>query len=341
MAALADDTVQTGGREGRPASGLGLAVLSASSFGLSGSLARGLMDAGWSSAAAVAVRILLAAVVLVPVATIALRGRWSLLRRNLPLIAAYGLVAVAGCQLAYFNAVAHMQVGVALLIEYAAPVVVVGWLWARHGERPGRLTVPARCSAGAGLLLVLDLASGARASTTGILWALVAMIGVAVYFVLSSDQDNGVPATVLAAGGLVLGGIALLLAGVAGIVPLAASTAPVRFDGFTVPWWLPVLTLGVVSAAFAYVTGIVASRRPRLPARVLRGADRGAGRPGRRLAVARRDAALDPAARRGADPHRSGRGAPRRAHTSSRRPRSGSRQDGSGGGPNSSRRLRR
>ena len=65
----------------------------------------------------------------------------------------------------------------------------------------------------------------------------------------------------LAAGGLVLGGLALLLAGVAGIVPLAASTAPVTFDGFTVPWWLPVLALGVVSAAFAYVTGIVATRR--------------------------------------------------------------------------------
>ena len=34
----------------RLAAGLGLALLSASSFGLSGSLARGLMDAGWSSA---------------------------------------------------------------------------------------------------------------------------------------------------------------------------------------------------------------------------------------------------------------------------------------------------
>ncbi|MBC8091806.1 MAG: EamA family transporter, partial [Pseudonocardia sp.] len=38
-------------------SGLGLAAVSAAAFGLSGSLASGLMDAGWSAAAAVAVRV--------------------------------------------------------------------------------------------------------------------------------------------------------------------------------------------------------------------------------------------------------------------------------------------
>ena len=136
-------------------------MLSASSFGLSGSLARGLMDAGWSSAAAVVVRILLAAAVLVPIAVVQLRGRWMLLLRNVRLVAGYGLVAVAGCQLAYFNAVAHMQVGVALLIEYTAPVAVVGWLWLRRGQRPGRLTVLGVLLGAAGLVLVLDLVSGA------------------------------------------------------------------------------------------------------------------------------------------------------------------------------------
>src|SRR5688500_16734904 len=106
----------------RLGSGFGFALLSASTFGLSGSLARGLQEAGWTAAAAVAVRVLLAAVVLAPVAVVQLRGRWHLLRRTAPLIAAYGLVAVGGCQLAYFTAVAHMEVGVALLIEFSAPV---------------------------------------------------------------------------------------------------------------------------------------------------------------------------------------------------------------------------
>lgn len=245
----------------RLTSGLGFAVLSASSFGLSGSLARGLMDAGWSSAAAVAVRILVAAIVLVPIAAVQLRGRWPVLRRNLPLLAAYGLIAVAGCQLAFFNAVAHMQVGVALLIEYTAPVAVVAWLWLRHGQRPGWLTLLGAAIGATGLVFVLDLISGAQVSAAGTAWALAAMAGAACYFVLSSQETNGLPATALAAGGLLIGGAAMLLAGVIGIVPLDASTARVSFAAFSAPWWGPVLALGVITAALAYVAGIAATRR--------------------------------------------------------------------------------
>ena len=116
-------------RDSTRTAGLGFALASAASFGLSGSLARGLMDAGWSSAAAVSARILLAAAVLAPPAIAHLRGRWHLLRRNAPLVGVYGLLAVAGCQLAFFNAVERMPVGVALLIEYMSPVAVIGWLW--------------------------------------------------------------------------------------------------------------------------------------------------------------------------------------------------------------------
>lgn len=241
--------------------GLGLAVLSAASFGLSGALARGLMDAGWSAAAAVAVRVLLAAAVLLPVAVRQLRGRWALLRRNAGLITAFGLLAVAGCQLAYFNAVAHMEVGVALLIEYTAPVAVVLWLWLRQGQRPGKLTVLGAVLGAAGLVLVLDVLSGADVSVVGIVWALAAMVGAASYFVLSAQESHGLPAVVLAAGGLLVGGIALLVAGAVGVLPFAVSAAPVAFTGFAAPWWLPVLALGLVTAALAYVSGIAATRR--------------------------------------------------------------------------------
>src|SRR4051794_34479777 len=108
----------------RGASGLSLALTSAASFGASGAVASGLMDAGWSSAAAVEVRIAIASVVLIVPALIALDGRWGLLRRELRTMLVYGVIAVAGCQLAYFNALRHMQVGPALLIEYTAPVAV-------------------------------------------------------------------------------------------------------------------------------------------------------------------------------------------------------------------------
>ena len=86
--------------------GLTLAVLSAATFGTSGAFASSLIDAGWSPAAAVITRVAVAAAVLTVPALVQLRGRWSLLRRGAGRAAAYGLVAVAGCQLFYFNAIA-------------------------------------------------------------------------------------------------------------------------------------------------------------------------------------------------------------------------------------------
>lgn len=241
--------------------GLGFALASAASFGLSGSLARGLMDVGWSSAAAVSARILLAAAVLAPLAIVQMRGRWDLLVRNLPLIGVYGMFAVAGCQLAFFNAVQRMPVGVALLVEYMSPVAVIAWLWLTRGQRPGPRTVVGAALAILGLALVLDLVSGASVDGIGILWAFGAMVGVTVYFLISAREVDGLPPVVLAATGLTVGGVALLALGAVGVLPFAANTAAVHFGGVTVAWWLPVLGLGVVTAALAYVTGIEATRR--------------------------------------------------------------------------------
>jgi drug/metabolite transporter (DMT)-like permease len=245
----------------RRTSGIGLAVVAAASFALSGPLAKAMIDSGWTAGSAVTVRILIAGAVLFVPALVVLQGRWSLLRRNAGLIVAYGLIAVAGCQLAYFNAVDHMQVGVAILIEFTAPVAVIGWRWFRHGQRPSRLTVVGAALAIAGLMLVLDLISGADIDPIGVLWALGAMAGAAFYWIISADEDNGLPGIVLAAGGLLFGGVALLIAGLVGVVPLATSRADVTLAGSDWPWWLPVLTLGVVTAGVAYVLGIAATRR--------------------------------------------------------------------------------
>jgi drug/metabolite transporter (DMT)-like permease len=261
MTAVTSDRPGVAPGGSRLAGGLGLAVASALSFGLSGTLAKGLVETGWSSGAAVTVRVAVATLVLAVPALLALRGRRHLLRRNLPLMTGFGLVAVAGCQLTYFYAVEHLQVGVALLIEYTAPVAVIGWMWLRHGHRPGPLTLAGAVLASVGLVLVLDLLSGADLSLVGVGWALLAMAGVAVYFVLSASEDTGLPPLVLAAGGLALGTVALALAGLVGLVPMAFSTAPVSYAGAGVPFWLPLAGLGVVSGAAAYTTGIAASRR--------------------------------------------------------------------------------
>ncbi len=245
----------------RMGAGLAFAVVSAFSFGMSGTIAKGLLAEGWSPAAAVTARILVAAVVLLVPGLIALRGRWSLLWRNARLIVVFGVVAVAGCQFAYFSAVEYLQVGVALLIEYTAPVAVVCWLWLRHGHRPGALTGTGGLVALVGLALVLDLLSGASLHPLGVVWGLLAMAGVATYFVLAAAEDNGLPPMVLAAGGMVTGAAALLLLGAVGLLDMGWSTDAATYGASSMPWWGAVLGLGLISAAVAYTTGIAASRR--------------------------------------------------------------------------------
>jgi drug/metabolite transporter (DMT)-like permease len=235
--------------------------VSAASFGLSGALARGLLAEGWTPGAVVLARIAIGAAVVAPFGVAAMRGRWALLRTQWRTVVVYGLFAVAAPQFFYFSAIAHMEVAPALLIEFTAPAAVVVWLWLRYGERPGRLTLAGAGLAALGLLLVLDLLSGADLSVPGVLWALGAMVGCATYFVMSADEDNGLPPLALATGGLVVGALALAVLGLVGVLDMAASTSPVELAGDTVSWWVPIVVLGVVTAAVSYVTGIAAIRR--------------------------------------------------------------------------------
>jgi len=240
--------------------GLPLAIAAAFAFGSSGAWARGLIDAGWTPGAAVTVRVWVAALVLLVPTLLALRGRWRALRQNAGMVAAYGLLAVAATQLCYFQAVAVMDVGIALLIEYTAPVAVLVWLWLRRGERPTRRSVLGAGIAFVGLVLMLDIVTGAQVNVVGVLWALGAMVGAASYFVLSARADTGIPPIALAGSGLLLGAVGLSLAALVGVLPFAWTTSDVGYRFGAVPWFVPVLAIGVIATALAYVLGIVSTR---------------------------------------------------------------------------------
>ena len=245
----------------KPISGLGFAVLSALSFGLSGTLARGLLDTGWSPGAVTLIRIGLAAALVAPFGLVALRRRWHLLGRSAGTIIGYGSFAVAGAQYCYFSAVQYMQVAPALLIEYTAPVAVVMWLWLRHGQRPSRVTVLGIALAILGLVLVVGLLTGVHVSVAGTLWALGAMVGCSVYFLVSADDGRGLPPLTLAAGGLAVGTVLLAVLAAVGLMPMAVGDGPADYDGVRIAWWVPLLLLGLVTAAIAYTSGIAAIRR--------------------------------------------------------------------------------
>jgi drug/metabolite transporter (DMT)-like permease len=251
-------------RVGRAAGGVGLALglLSAVSFGTSGTFASSLIDTGWSPAAAVLARVSIAALVLTGPALVTLRGRWALLRRWGWRTVGYGLIGVAACQLCYFNAISRMPVGIALLLEYLGVVLIVVWLWLRRGQRPRPLTVLGGAGALGGLALMLDLSGSGGVSVTGVIWALLAAVSMAVYFFLSAASDaEPLPPVVMTWGGMVVGAFALGFLGLTGAAPLAMSAADVTLFDARVSWLVAVLGLALVAAALAYIAGIGAARR--------------------------------------------------------------------------------
>jgi drug/metabolite transporter (DMT)-like permease len=246
----------------RPTGGAGvsLALLSAATFGTSGSFAGSLLAAGWTPLAAVTVRVVVAALLLTVPALLALRGHLPRLRRGAGTTLVYGVAAVAGAQLCYFNAVEHLSVAVALLLEYSGTLLVVGWLWLRHGHRPRRLTVLGAVVAVAGLGLVLDLLGHADLDAVGVLWGLGAAGGLATYFVLSAGTDDPLPPLVVAWGGLAVGAVVLGGAAAVRALPVHAPRTDVVLVDTEVSWLVPVLGLSVVAAVVAYLAGIAGAR---------------------------------------------------------------------------------
>ena len=243
------------------ASGLTLALLSAAFFGSSGVGAKALIESGWTPGGAALARLAGGATVLLLVGTIAYRGRWPVAPGDLRLLLLYGVVAMAGTQFAYFNAVRTLDVGVALLIEFLAPVLLLIWTSLRSRTLPARLTLTGAATALAGLALVIDPRGTGPLDPGGVAWALGAAIGLSVFFALSSRERSGLPALVMATGGTLVGALAIAVVGVAGLVEVRMTTDRTLLAGAEVAWWIPTLWLVLVATVAAYLTGIGAITR--------------------------------------------------------------------------------
>jgi drug/metabolite transporter (DMT)-like permease len=244
-------------------SGLVLALVSASSFGLSGSLARSLLDLGWSPTAVVATRVGGAFLVLLLPSLLLLRRIGLPTGKQSVRMLAYGVVAIALAQLCYFSAVQYLSVGVALLLEYLAPVILIVWHWARTQRRPAWPVLAGAGLSIVGLAFVLDLRTGLTLNPVGVAWGLGAALCLSAYFLLSEDKGTDAPIhpLLLTTAGTGIGAVILLAASAAGILPLAAQAGVTVLADRTVGWWLPALLLILISAVLAYPSGIVAVRR--------------------------------------------------------------------------------
>ncbi|MFJ2629594.1 EamA family transporter [Streptomyces sp. NPDC087532] len=248
--------------QGRSA-GLGLALASAFVFGGSGVAAKPLIEAGLDPLHVVWLRVAGAALVMLPVAW---RHR-DLVRSRPVLLLGFGLLAVAGVQACYFAAISRVPVGVALLVEYLAPALVLGWVRFVQRRPVTRGAAVGVVLAVAGLACVVEVWSGLSFDVVGLLLALGAACCQVGYFVLSdqgsADRAEGVepphPVGVIAYG-LLIGTVVLTLVARPWKMDWTVLGGSAFMDGTDVPAWLLIVWIVLMATVVAYVTGVISVR---------------------------------------------------------------------------------
>ncbi|MFJ6071998.1 EamA family transporter [Streptomyces sp. NPDC093065] len=241
--------------------GLGLALASAVAFGGSGVAAKPLIEAGLDPLHVVWLRVAGAALVMLP---LAVRHR-ALPRRRPALVAGYGLLAVAGVQACYFAAISRIPVGVALLVEYLAPALVLGWVRFVQRRPVTRAAALGVVLAVGGLACVVEVWAGLGFDALGLLLALGAACCQVGYFVLSdqgSDAGEEAPDPLgVIAYGLLVGAAVLTVVARPWSMDWSVLGGTAPMDGAPVAAYLLLAWIVLIATVLAYVTGIVAVRR--------------------------------------------------------------------------------
>ncbi|AEM85185.1 EamA family transporter [Streptomyces violaceusniger] len=250
----------SGGHSQQRKVGLGLALVSALTFGGSGVAAKPLIEAGLAPLEVTWLRVTGAALVLLPLAW---RHR-GLLTRRPALLVGFGLLAVAGVQACYFAALSRIPVGVALLVEYLAPALVLGWVRFVQRRPVSRAAAIGVVLAVGGLACVVEVWSGLSFNPFGLLLAFGAAFCQVGYFVLSdhgSDgQDPADPLGVIAYG-LLIGAVALTVVGRPWGMDWTVLTGGADLAGARVPALVLLAWIVLVATVIAYLTGVLSVRR--------------------------------------------------------------------------------
>jgi len=166
-----------------------MAAGAAALWALNGGVAKVILDAGISPLRLAQVRSTGACVGLLLVVAATARARLHVRRREVPFLIAFGVAGLAFVQWFYFLAIHRLALGIALLLQYTAPLLVA--LWARfvlHEPVRRRIWLALACAL-VGLALIVDIGGGS-VSATGVLFAAGAALAFALY-VLTAERGVG------------------------------------------------------------------------------------------------------------------------------------------------------
>ena len=172
-------------RDRRPLLGYGMVFLASTLFAINGAVSKVIQDAGLSSARLTQVRSTGAFLGFALVLAATNRKALRLRAREVPLLVFFGICGLAFVQWFYFIAIHRLAIGIALLLQYLAPLLVA--LWARfvgHEEVRRRIWI-ALALALSGLALVVEIWSGIVLDELGVAACFAAALSYALYILVA------------------------------------------------------------------------------------------------------------------------------------------------------------
>ena len=169
----------------RPAVGYLMVMSAALLFAVNGTVSKVVLQSGISSLELTQVRATGAFLGFGLVLAVTRRESLRVRRRELPYLAVFGIAGVAFVQWLYFVSIGRLPIGIALLIEYIAPILIAIWAWAVFKERIRRRIWVALVLAVVGLGIVVEVWSGLSLDGLGVAAALCAALAYAVYVLMA------------------------------------------------------------------------------------------------------------------------------------------------------------
>lgn len=242
----------------RPAVGYLMVALASTLFAVNGAVSKVVLSSGITSLRLTEVRCTGALVGFVLIAV--LRGSSLRMRlRELPFMLLFGIVGLALVQLLYFVSIRRLPIGVALIIEYIAPVLVA--LWSRFVWRrplPRAVWIALGVALG-GLALVVELWRGTSLDGAGVAAALAAAVAYATYVLAGEHGVRGRDTVSLTCIGFAFATVFYAVVQPWWTFPFARSGAEIsllgRLDGLHAPVWgmyLWVIVLGGIVPFLLY-----------------------------------------------------------------------------------------
>jgi drug/metabolite transporter (DMT)-like permease len=235
----------------KPALGVLMALGASLLFGLNASTTKVIIDAGITPEQVVLFRCFASAMLAGFVVLFTDPGALRVKKSEWKSILAFGVIGVALMQWAYSNAVSNLPIGIALLIEYTAIVIVpIASIWLFR-ERISRQTWTGAALVIFGLLVVSNLWQGGL-NLKGLAYAFTAAVCLSVYFIMGEHGQKNRSAMSLLFYSMLVASSFWLIASPWWHFDAARLVEPVNLTGtltgVSVPGWALMLWLGTMGS---------------------------------------------------------------------------------------------